>query len=436
MKIAVVGAGISGLTAAYVLSPKHEVTVFEANDRLGGHTATKDIHYKGREYAIDTGFIVFNDWTYPNFQKLLAQLNVGSKPTDMGFSVSCDKTGLEYSGTNLNTMFAQRKNIFSVKHWRMIRDILRFNKEALLDVDSGEDYLKMTLGEYLEEKKYSEIFTNKYLIPMGAAIWSASTNVMKSFSLQFFVHFFRNHGLLSVSDRPQWRVVEGGSRAYIDPLIQRFKNNIRLDSAINTIKREVDGVAIETIHGHSEYFDQVIIAAHSDQALAMLTDASPEETEILSAIPYQRNEVVLHTDISLLPEKRSTWSSWNYRITKENSDININSKANNENATEKTVDDRPPVLTYDMNILQSIESDTTFCVTLNKTDAIDPDKILGAYRYDHPVFSLASVAAQEQWSLINGVNNTWFCGAYWANGFHEDGVLSALRVAEKLGSTL
>lgn len=436
MKIAVIGAGISGLTAAYVLSPKHDVTVFEANDRLGGHTATKDIHFEGRDYAIDTGFIVFNDWTYPNFQKLLAQLNVDSKPTDMGFSVACDKTGLEYSGTNLNTMFAQRKNIFSVKHWCMIRDILRFNKEALHDVDSGGHYLEMTLGEYLKQKKYSKIFTDKYLIPMGAAIWSASTNVMKSFSLQFFVYFFRNHGLLSVSDRPQWRVIEGGSRAYIEPLIQGFKSNIRLDSAIKSIIRETEGVAIETLHGQREYFDQVIIAAHSDQALAMLTDASHEETEILSAIPYQKNEVVLHTDISLLPERRSTWSSWNYRITNDDSEVNGHTnKGNNTNTTEKTIDDKLPVLTYDMNILQSIESDTTFCVTLNKTDAIDPDTILGTYHYDHPVFSLASVAAQEKWETINGVNKTWFCGAYWANGFHEDGVLSALRVAEKLGST-
>jgi predicted NAD/FAD-binding protein len=423
MKIAVVGAGISGLTAAYLLSPKHDVKIFEANDRLGGHTATKDIHHDGRDYAIDTGFIVFNDWTYPNFQKLLAQLNVGSKPTDMGFSVCCEATGLEYSGTNLNTMFAQRKNLLSLNHWQMIRDILRFNKEALEDVTNGGRYLEMTLGEYLRQKKYSDTFKNKYLIPMGAAIWSASSNVMKNFSLQFFVHFFRNHGLLSVSDRPQWHVIEGGSRAYIEPLIQRFKDNIYLDCAIKSINRTADGVVVKTIHGHSENFDQVIIAAHSDQALAMLEDVSEAETQLLSAIPYQKNEVVLHTDISLLPENRSTWSSWNYRI--------INEDINNKNG-----DDKPPVLTYDMNILQSIKSETTFCVTLNKTDAINPDKILGTYHYDHPVFSKASLAAQEQWETINGVNKTWFCGAYWANGFHEDGVLSAVRVAEKLGSTL
>jgi predicted NAD/FAD-binding protein len=358
----------------------------------------------------------------------------------MGFSVCCEKTGLEYSGTNLNTMFAQRSNIFSVKHWCMIRDILRFNKEALPDVESGGRYLEMTLDEYLQQKKYSKRFTDKYLIPMGAAIWSASTSVMKSFSLHFFVHFFRNHGLLSVSKRPQWRVIDGGSRAYIEPLSQRFKDNIRLDSAVKSIKRNVDGVLIETIHGLSECFDQVIIAAHSDQALAMLSDASVEETKLLSAIPYQKNEVVLHTDISLLPKRRSTWSSWNYRIadqqTASDNDIHLANSGDSDTPIKKILDDKLPVLTYDMNILQSIESDTTFCVTLNKTDAIDPDKILGTYFYDHPVFSRDSVAAQEQWETINGVNKTWFCGAYWANGFHEDGVLSALRVTEKLGSSL
>jgi predicted NAD/FAD-binding protein len=374
---------------------------------------------------------VFNDWTYPNFQKLLAQLDVDSNPTEMGFSVCCEKTGLEYSGTNLNTMFAQRSNLFSVKHWRMIRDILRFNKEALPDVESGGRYLEMTLDEYLQQKKYSKIFTDKYLIPMGAAIWSASTNVMKSFSLHFFVNFFRNHGLLSVSDRPQWRVVKGGSRAYIKPLTQRFKNNIRLNSAVKSIQRNDKGVVIKTIHGLSECFDQVVIAVHSDQALAMLTDASDKEIELLSAIPYQKNEVILHTDISLLPKRRSTWSSWNYRITDERTANESDLKTN-----KTTPDDQLPVLTYDMNLLQSIASDTTFCVTLNKSDAIDPEKILGTYYYDHPVFSRKSVAAQEQWQTINGVNKTWFCGAYWANGFHEDGVLSALRVAEKLGSSL
>ncbi|MGH1486333.1 MAG: NAD(P)/FAD-dependent oxidoreductase [Cellvibrionaceae bacterium] len=420
MKIAIIGAGISGLTAAYVLNRQHEITVYESANRLGGHTATIDIQHQGRDYAIDTGFIVLNDWTYPNFQKILRQIGVDWQPTTMGFSVACENTGLEYSGGSLNTLFAQRRNLLNINHWRMIRDILRFNKEALVDVDSGGIYLEMTLGEYLAKKNYSSAFMDKYLIPMGSAIWSATTTVMKGFPLQFFVRFFRNHGLLSVKNRPQWHVVKGGSRAYLAPLTESFKDNIRLDSAIKNITRADNGVTVTTIHGDSDVFDQVIIASHSDQALSMLSDASKEEKNVLGAIAYQDNEVVLHTDTSLLPDRKSTWSSWNYRILKEESS-NL---------------DTLPVLTYDMNILQSIESETTFCVTLNKTDAIDPKKILGTYHYSHPVFSMDAIAAQQQWHTVNGVNNTWFCGAYWANGFHEDGVVSALRVAEQLGVTL
>jgi predicted NAD/FAD-binding protein len=419
MKIAIIGAGISGLTAAYVLNKHHEVVVYEADSRLGGHTATVDVTLKGVDYAIDTGFIVFNDWTYPNFEKLLTQLGVASKPTSMGFSVSCENTGLEYSGTNLDTLFAQRRNLFKLSHWRMIRDILRFNKEALLDVDSGGQFASMTLGEYLSVKHYSSTFMDFYLVPMGAAIWSATTAVMKQFPLQFFVRFFRNHGLLSVSHRPQWRVIEGGSRSYIKPLVETFKNNIRTSSPVTSIVRYEDKVTVTTVHGDSDDYDQVIIAAHSDQALAMLADASDSEKKLLGAIPYQKNEVVLHTDSRLLPRCRKTWSSWNYRMSKGLAD-----------------DSAPPILTYDMNILQSIDVDETFCVTLNKTDAIDPEKILGTYHYAHPVFSLAGIDAQAQWASINGVNRTWFCGAYWANGFHEDGVASALRVTEKLGARL
>lgn len=422
MKIAIIGAGISGLTAAYVLNRNHDITLYEANDRLGGHTATKDIHFKGRDYAIDTGFIVFNDWTYPNFKALLKQLGVEYQPTEMGFSVSCELSGLEYSGNNLNTLFAQRRNIFNANHWQMIRDILRFNKEAIVDIDSGDQYLDMTLGDYLKHKQYSTTFIDKYLIPMGAAIWSASTSVMQEFPLQFFVRFFRNHGLLSVNDRPQWHTIKGGSRSYIEPLIRHFEDKIRLASPVLSVDRSEDCVTIKTAQDSQDY-DHVVIASHSDQALAMLTGASSDEIDVLSKIPYQKNEVVLHTDTSILPSKRSTWSSWNYRIV----DDGDNSASNHE---------LPPVLTYDMNILQSIQSDTTFCVTLNRTQAIAPEKILGTYHYDHPVFSVEGIKAQQRWSDINGVNRTWFCGAYWANGFHEDGVVSALKVAEKFGASL
>lgn len=420
MKIAVIGAGISGMTAAYILSKEHEVVVYEAASYLGGHTATKNIHHKGRDYAIDTGFIVFNNWTYPNFSKLLGQLGVDYQPTNMGFSVTCGITGLEYNGRSLNTLFAQRRNLINLDHWRMIRDILRFNKEALVDLARGGDYLTMTLGDYLQKKSYSGAFISRYLIPMGSAIWSASTSVMERFPLHFFVRFFRNHGLLSINNRPQWYVIKGGSKGYIKPLTAPVRDSIHLNSPIKSVTRSENEVAVATESGGSETFDQVVIATHSDQALKMLTDASKAEQHILGAIPYQESEVVLHTDDSLLPRNRSTWSSWNCRILDNRDDQKSNYQA-------------PPVLTYNMNILQSINSEDIFCVTLNKTAAIDPDKILGVYHYAHPVFSLKGIAAQRQWSNINGVNRTWFCGAYWANGFHEDGVKSALKLAEKLG---
>lgn len=415
-KIAIVGSGISGLTAAYLLSQEHQVTVFEADDRIGGHTATKSVEWQGEQYDIDTGFIVFNDWTYPNFQKLLHQLNVYYKPTTMGFSVSNDASGLEYSGENLNTLFAQRKNLVSLKHWQMIRDILRFNKQSLIDIESGKLPSDKLLGDYLVERNYSDSFINDYLVPMGSAIWSASTADMKAFPLQFFVRFFKNHGLLSVGDRPQWHVIRGGSCAYLEPLIQRFKTSIQLSTPVESIVREQDSVLLTNQQGLNERFDEVVIAAHSDQALTMLADPSISEQSVLGRIAYRENDVVLHTDQSLLPRNKSVWSSWNYRI--------------------KTQERSLPVLTYDMNILQGIEAPVEFCVTLNDTDSIDPEKIIGQYRYAHPMFNMDAINAQKQWADVNGVNRTWFCGAYWHNGFHEDGVKSALRVAEKFGITL
>ncbi len=422
MKIAVIGSGISGLTSAYLLSQQHDVDVYESADRLGGHTATIDIEYQGNPYAIDTGFIVFNNRTYPNFQKLLSQIGVNYQKTDMGFSVSCDNSGLEYSGHDLNTLFAQRKNIFSPQHWMMIKDILRFNKQAPIDLFSMDEAIAntMTLGEYLESHHYSSVFIDKYLIPMGAAIWSASTSVMKQFPLQFFVQFFINHGLLSINNRPQWYVIKGGSKSYIEPLIQSFKDNIRLNTPIASVVRDDEETGLVTIvtdSGDKAQYDHVIIASHSDQALTLLKDPTPEENSVLGNIGYQMNNVVLHTDESLLPKIPLTWSSWNYRIPHH----------------DQTNDQAPPILSYNMNILQGIDAPCTFCVTLNSTDAIDPEKILGSYQYAHPVFTADAIAAQKQWKAINGVKNTWFCGAYWGNGFHEDGVNSALRIAREFG---
>ncbi|MDP5052983.1 MAG: FAD-dependent oxidoreductase, partial [Congregibacter sp.] len=402
MHIAVIGSGISGLACAHYLSEKHTVSVFEANKRLGGHTATMDVQLGTRRFAIDTGFIVFNDWTYPKFIALMDELGVSSRPTSMGFSVRDEDTGLEYSGTNLDSLFAQRRNIFSPRFLKMVRDILRFNKESLADLESGDLAEDESLGSYLARKHYSEAFKRDYLIAMGSAIWSSDCNSMLDFPVQFFVRFFKNHGLLSVKNRPQWRVIEGGSREYIAPLCRRFEQRIHTGTPVTKVRRDASGVSLVLQDGREERFDQVVIATHSNHALDMLDAPSSEEREVLSALPYQSNDVLLHTAARLLPEIRKSWSSWNYRLG---------------------VDDSRAVLTYNMNILQGIAAPETFCVTLNDTASINPDRILGRFSYDHPVFSLAGMAAQKRWAHINGQQRTWFCGAYWHTGFHEDGVV-------------
>ena len=413
MRIAVIGSGISGLSCAHYLSTDHEVSVFEASKQIGGHTATVDVKLGPRRYAIDTGFIVFNDWTYPNFIALMDELGVSSKATEMGFSVRDQQTGLEYSGTNLNSLFAQRRNLLSWKFMTMVRDILRFNKESIADLEAGRVSDSGTLGEYLEQNRYSEGFKRQYLVAMGSAIRSADCKTILDFPLSFFLRFFRNHGLLSVNDRPQWRVIEGGSREYLRPLCQRFEQRIFTGCPITRLNRQPNQVILEMADGRQLPFDQVVLATHSNQALALLDEPSPAERDILGALPYQANDVVLHTDTRLLPRNRKTWSSWNYSLD---------------------TDQERAVVTYNMNILQGIDAPETFCVTLNNTAAINPVKILGRFTYDHPVFSVAGIAAQQRWQEINGQRNTWYCGAYWHSGFHEDGVVSALRVANALKS--
>lgn len=413
MRIAVIGSGISGLSCAHYLSTDHQVSVFEASKQIGGHTATVDVKLGPRRYAIDTGFIVFNDWTYPNFIALMDELGVSSKATEMGFSVRDQQTGLEYSGTNLNSLFAQRRNLLSWKFMTMVRDILRFNKESIADLDANRVSDSRTLGEYLEQNRYSEGFKRQYLVAMGSAIWSADCTTILDFPLSFFLRFFRNHGLLSVNDRPQWRVIEGGSREYLRPLCQRFEERIFTGCPVKQINRLPNQVILEMGDGRQLHFDQVVLATHSNQALALLDEPSPAERDILGALPYQANDVVLHTDTRLLPRNRKTWSSWNYSL---------------DTGQERAV------VTYNMNILQGIDAPETFCITLNNTAAINPMKILGRFTYDHPVFSVAGIAAQQRWQEINGQRNTWYCGAYWHSGFHEDGVVSGLRVANALKS--
>ncbi len=416
MKIAIIGSGISGLTCGYHLHQHHDITLFEANDYIGGHTATVDVEVNGEEHAVDTGFIVYNDRTYPHFIQMMNEIGVKGVPTQMSFSVSNQSNGLEYNGHTFSTLFAQKRNWLRPKFYYFIYEILKFNKLVKEAASTSQSNLSdsQTLGQFLTANGFSDYFCDNYILPMGAAIWSSTLADMRAFPLGFFARFFLNHGLLDVVNRPQWYVIKGGSKQYIPALTQGFANKIKLSSPVTKVWRDADEVFVES-KGHVECFDQVIFACHSDQALAMLDDPSIDEQQVLTALAYQNNEVVLHTDTSLLPMRPAAWASWNYRI-----------------AGKDNEHDAPPMLTYNMNILQHIKSSTTFCVSLNSSDYIDPSKILRRFNYSHPVFNNESFAAQLQRSRVNGIANTWFCGAYWYNGFHEDGVRSALDVVDAM----
>lgn len=415
MKVAIIGSGISGLSCAYLLNRQHQISVFEASDWIGGHTHTVEVEVAGERQQIDTGFIVFNDWTYPNFIRLLDQLGVAYKPTQMSFSVSDPLSGTEYNGNTLNSLFAQRSNLVSPAFWGMVRDILRFNREAMDDLNKQRINPSTTLGDYLKIGDYNSRFIDHYIVPMGAAIWSMSLQDMLGVPLQFFLRFFKNHGLLSVNNRPQWRVIEGGSSSYVAPLTESFKEHIQLNCAVERVVRDEFGVTLHTSKG-VERFDKVIFACHSDQALRLLAQPNLPEQQILGALPYAENDVVLHTDTRLLPQRPLAWASWNYRTGGPA--------------------EQPAAVTYNMNILQGLKSTTTFCVSLNQTALIDPSKILARYSYAHPQYSLDGIAAQARSEELQGTNHSYFCGAYWANGFHEDGVVSALRVARHFGEEL
>lgn len=415
-RIAVIGAGVSGLTAAWLLAEKHDVQVFEAADYAGGHTNTEQVEAGGRTWPVNTGFIVFNDWTYPNFIKLMDRLGVASEVSDMSFSVDCSNTGLQYNGTSLNTLFAQRRNLFNLPFLKMVREILRFNKETRADLNTGAISNEETLGEYLNRNGYSRYFRNYYIVPMGAAIWSAPEIVLEQFPIRFFLQFFNNHGMLSVDDRPTWRVISGGSAQYVSKMMDRLGEATHLNSPVERVSRDETGVTV-LVKGESHRFDQVVFACHSDQALAMLAEPTDSERDILGAIAYQRNDVVLHTDSRVLPGNRRAWAAWNYFIP--------------SHSTE------PVSVTYNMNILQNFhEAPETFCVTLNRSRDIDPSRIIKRFEYAHPVFTMDAVRAQERYDEIGNHNRTHFCGAYWFNGFHEDGVRSALRVTRAFGMEL
>lgn len=410
MRTAVIGSGVSGLVCARLLSRDHDIVVFEADARIGGHCNTVSCDVDGSSFRIDTGFIVYNERTYPVFSQILDDLGVETVPTSMSFSVRCDRTGLEYNGTSLNGVFAQRFNLFRPSFLSMLWDICRFNREGPHDSHSVPS--DVTVGQYLDERGYSRQFSEQYLLPMGAAIWSCPCAEFARFPIRFILEFYVNHGLLSLKDRPVWRTVVGGSQEYVRRLAEPFVNQVRLSCPVLSVNRHEHGVTVRHRDGE-ESFDEIVFACHSDQALKLLNDADAVETELLSAFPYSSNTAVLHTDETVLPASRRAWASWNYRIS-----------------TEESV---RPAVTYNMNILQHIQSPRTFCVTLNNDDAIHPDKILAQFRYSHPLFTTQRSAVQRRHDEVIRHRRTSFCGAYWRNGFHEDGVVSALAVCRRFG---
>ncbi len=407
MRIAVIGTGIAGNVAAYKLRDRYDITVFEAAGYVGGHTNTVDVVEGGRTIPVDTGFIVFNDRTYPNFIELLDEIGQRSKPSNMSFSVHAEDDSFEYSGSSLNGLFAKRSNLFRPSFHRMVRDILRFNRHAVADIMASE--AELTLGDYLFHGGYSHEFMQHYLVPMVAAIWSAEPVAVLDMPATFLVRFFHNHGLLQLEDRPQWRVIEGGSKEYVEKLTAGHRDRIRLNTAVRSIRRHDNGVEVATAKGGTEWFDAVFLACHSDQALRMLRDATQAETEVLGAIAYQPNEAILHTDTAVLPRRRRAWTSWNYCVPDKS--------------------ERHVTVSYNMNILQGIDSHETYCVTLNDDSNIDPARIIRRIQYHHPMYTLESIAAQQRQAELNS-DRTFYCGAYWRNGFHEDGVVSALNAVE------
>jgi predicted NAD/FAD-binding protein len=413
MKIAIVGAGISGLATAHLLYREHEITVFEAGARAGGHANTVRVDTEDATHHVDTGFIVFNDRNYPNFERLLGSLGVSAQPSDMSFGVS-DGGDFEYNGSSPNGLFAKRAHLVTPWFHRMIADLVRFNRNARTLLAAGGE--GPSLGHWLDEGGYSRAFIERLIVPQASAVWSADPRQMWTFPARFLVDFFANHGMLGFAKRPQWRTVTGGSRSYVDAVTRPWSDRLRLDTPVTAITRHDDHVLVTPRGGEAERFDEVVLATHSDQALGMLADASDREHEILGAIPYQRNEAVLHTDRSLLPRRRRAWASWNYHLLPEPTGMTT--------------------VTYHMNRLQALEADREFCVTLNRSDAIDPAKVLRTISYAHPVFTSDGAVAQARHKEISGRNRTHYCGAYWRWGFHEDGVVSALRVAERFGARL
>ena len=405
MKIAIIGSGVAGNVVARRLHRAHDITVYEAASHIGGHTHTHSVEQAGRRYEVDTGFIVFNDRTYPHFIALLDELGVASQESSMSFSVRNEASGLEYNGTTLNTLFAQRRNLLRPSFLGMIRDILRFNREApALLAERGSE---LPLGELLARGRYGRAFVEHYIVPMGASIWSSDPASMLEFPARFFVRFLHNHGMLTVNDRPVWRTIRGGSARYVEKLTAPFRERIRLNTPVEWMRRLPGSVIVKARGSEALRFDAAFLSCHSDQALRLLADPSRVERDVLGAIPYQTNEAVLHTDTRLLPKRRLAWAAWNYHV--------LPGQAG------------PVALTYNMNILQRLDAPTPFLVTLNRSEAIDPARVIKRITYHHPLFTPSAVAAQARQRELNGAHRTYYCGAWWSNGFHEDGVVSALH---------
>ena len=415
VKIAIIGTGVSGLVCAHLLHPAHDITVFESADRPGGHTNTVRVELADGPQDVDTGFIVFNDRNYPSFTRLLDRLGVAGQDSNMSFSVSDEQTGLEWRGTSLNTVFAQRPNLVRPSFLRMLVDVNRFNRAArrLLHDPPGDDY---TLEHLLSDGRWSASFVDWYLVPLGSAIWSADPTTFARYPAATFARFFDNHGLLSIGDQPQWRTVTGGAARYVEAILKPLGRRVRLSSPVEKVVRRAEHIELRTPFGTPQDFDHVIFATHADQTLELLSDPTPSEREVLGAIRYQPNLAVLHTDQQLLPRQARARASWNYHLP----------------TTRRSV----PTVTYDLTRLQRLTSSTPVLLTLNRPDAVDPARVLRTFEYSHPVFDSAAIRAQRRHSEISGHGRTSFCGAYWGHGFHEDGVRQALKVCQQFGVTL
>lgn len=412
MKIAVVGAGVSGLVCALGLGREHDVVVFEGARRSGGHAHTVVVNEQSRSVAIDVGFIVFNFAHYPNLTSLFDRLGVVSQPSDMSFSVRCDRTQFEFSGSNLNTFFAQRQNLLRMDAWRLLFSILRFNRIGQRTLQSPMSD-QISVDEFTRQMGFDDVLVDRYLLPLGGALWSCSTETFRQFPMKFFLEFLQNHQMLQLGDRPVWRTVVGGSQEYVQRLTALLGSRIRLGEAVKEVSRAADGVYVRLENGSVERFDEVVLATHADTSLSLVSGADDEEQEMLGAFPYQDNSVCLHTDSRVLPESRRAWASWNYRVR-------------NTSSTHTCV-------TYNMNKLQALDSTQTYCVSLNQDNDIDPDKILHSQVVRHPLFTPGRDAVQANHGRLIRRGGLSYCGAYWGFGFHEDGVRSALAVCDAFG---